>query len=294
VICLRWVSRSGGISIEYRRAFADALIDVAREDGRIVLVESDIASPAREWFQKYRPDRFINTGIAEQNAIGVCAGLASEGFIPFYYTYGFIIERTYNQIKQSIIANQHNVKIFAYNCGGTGMGGASHNEIYDLALMKVLPDLEILAPTSIHDMEIAVKRCVATAGPCYVRFPRGHAEDGVIIRTKVHTDTLVLALGSTYGKVAKAVDSIPHNKIDIYPVMDFKSVKIQDIKRYAKIITVEDHSRVGGFGESIGAQLIMYHYDGDFKIVGLPNELPPCNNGDYGITVESLVEEFKW
>jgi len=276
-----------------------------------MLVESDIASPARGWFKKEATDQFVNTGVAEANAVTIAAGLASEGYIPFWYTYGFLIERAYNQIKQSVATDQRNVKIFAYNCGVSGVGGSSHNEVFDLALMRVLPNFVVMAPADDIEMEKMVIVSYRHNGPVYVRFPRGKTAslfdkeycfkigNGVIMREG--KDITVIACGSMVKDALIVADCLI-SELDV-EVISMSTIKpldrelvIRSAKKTGAVLTVEEHSIIGGLGEAVSS-VLSQNYSVPMKIMGVNDVMTQSGKGDlrsyYGLSCEGIMGNIR-
>jgi transketolase len=253
--------------MQYRDAFAGGLLDAAMGNSDVMLVESDIPSPARHTFRELYPKRFINTGIAEANAVGICAGLASDGYVPYWYTYGFLIGRTYNQIKQSIAVDKMNVKIYGYNCGVSGIGGSSHNCVEDIGILRTIPNMTIIAPADAYETYQTVRAVYEHDGPTYVRFPRG--EDSPLPRhmpfeigkgtvVKSGSDLTIIANGPMVSECLEAVYELPFN----VEVINMSTVKpldygliLESAEKTGLVITAEEHYVVGGLGEAVSSFL---------------------------------------
>lgn len=303
--------REEGYLREYRQAFADALIALVSEHRNVMLVESDIASPAREWLKKEAPDQFVDTGVAEANAVTIAAGLASEGYVSYWYTYGFLIERAYNQIKQSVVEDKRNVKIFAYNCGVSGVAGASHNEILDLAFMRVLPNFTVMAPADDIELEKMVYASFLHDGAVYVRFPRGRAETifnndynfkiGKGVKMKDGKDVTVIACGSMVkDAMVASCDLMDELDVEIINMSTIKPLDreliIDSAKKTGAVVTVEEHSIIGGLGEAVSA-VLSQNCPVRMRIMGITDVITQSGKGDlrpkYGLTSQNISKNIR-
>ncbi|MCU0373164.1 MAG: transketolase family protein, partial [Ignavibacteria bacterium] len=160
---------------ETRQAFADALVELGHENPDIVVLGGDVSGSVKtNLFRDVFPERFISVGIAEQDMIGTAAGLAVAGKIPFASTYGeFATGRPFDQIRQSVAYSQMNVKICASHCGiSVGPDGATHQSLEDVALMRILPHMNVVTPCDYNQTYKAVKKCIEINEPFYIRFYR--------------------------------------------------------------------------------------------------------------------------
>ena len=158
-----------------RDAYGEVLVELGKENVRIVVLDADLSSSTKAAvFGKAFPDRFFNLGIAEANMMGVAAGMARAGKIPFVSTFAvFATGRTYDQIRQSIAYTGFNVKIVATHGGLTvGADGASHQALEDIALMRVLPGMTVIVPSDAEETKLAVRAAAAHTGPVYIRLGR--------------------------------------------------------------------------------------------------------------------------
>ena len=294
--------------MQYRQAFANAMMDLATVDPRTVLVESDIASPARQIFKDMTPCRFINTGITEANAVGICAGLASEGYLPYWYTYGFLIGRAYDQIRQSITQNHANVRMIGYNCGVNGVGGASHNCVDDIGLMRLIPGMSIVVPADAHQTHESLLSTRTHDGPIYFRFPRGESFDvcasylpfklGRADIINGGDNVTIVCNGPMVLKALEATRLMPHK--DDAEVIDVSTVKpldsdtiLKSAKKTGRVVVAEEHSVIGGLGDTVVSLLSRYCDIATVKI-GVEDIFTQSGKGDlmakYGLTSEAIVK----
>ena len=163
-----------------RDAYGEVLVELGKENADIVVLDADLSSSTKTAvFAKAFPERFFNMGIAEANMMGVAAGLARAGKIPFVSTFAvFATGRVYDQIRQSIAYTGFNVKIVATHGGLTvGADGASHQSLEDIALMRVLPGMTVIVPSDAGETKQAVRAAVQQTGPVYIRLGREAVPD---------------------------------------------------------------------------------------------------------------------
>ena len=161
-------------TITLRELVGGVLVEAGKENKDIYVIDSDLAkSTTTNQFEEVFPERFVETGIAEQNAMSIAAGIATEGRIPFYVNFAIFVSGTcWTQLRQICYANL-NVKLIATHPGmDGGYDGATHHANEDLALMRVLPNLKILAPSNPDELKAAVQIAIAHQGPVYIRCVR--------------------------------------------------------------------------------------------------------------------------
>jgi transketolase len=289
--------------MELRQAFSNGLIDLAKGHEQVMLVESDIECSARKWFKQNASKQFVNTGVAEQNAVGVCGGLSSQGFVPYWYTYGFLIGRAYDQILQSVAVDKRNVKIFGYNCCVSGLGGRSHNCVNDIGLMRLIPDMAVVAPADEFELYKAVMTAYTRKGSVYVRFGRGSVpavtkpdDEFRIGKARIMRDgkpkLILVACGSMVDvamQVAKEFNAIVVNMSTIKP-LDVKA--LSGVIGYDSIIvTLEEGYVNGGLGDAVSQEFSI-----DLRI-GVEDVFMQSGKGDlrskYRLDVESVRRRLR-
>lgn len=275
-----------------RNAFADEVTRLGERDARVVLLSGDIGNKLFDRFRERCPGRFINCGIAEQNMIGVAAGLALSGLRPIVYTIApFTTTRCYEQIRIDLCYHRAPVLVV-----GTGAGlsyaelGPTHHSLEDLAIMRVLPDMSVLAPCDEAELRHGMAAALRQPGPCYMRIgkkgePRVHValegfELGRVIALSEGRDLCLVASG-TVVPVAQAASKLLAERGLSAAVVSAPSIKPFDedflaraFARYRLVVTVEEHSRIGGLGglvaewrarqESAGARLLSFGADDCF------------------------------
>ena len=259
--------------IATRESFGMALCELAREHDDIIVLDADLAAAKKtEIFKKAYPERFFDCGIAEGNMIGVAAGLAAAGMVPFAASFAmFATGRAYEQVRNSVGYPHLNVKIAGSHAGiSVGEDGATHQCCEDLALMRTIPGMVILNPADHYEMLAATKAAYEYNGPVYIRLgrlaidsfndPDNYSfEIGKGITLEDGDDVTVIATGLVVYEALKAVRALKEKGINarlinmhtIKPVD--KDIIIKAAKETGKIITVEEHNIIGGLGEAVAA-----------------------------------------
>ncbi|MCG1666718.1 MAG: transketolase family protein [Thermoplasmata archaeon] len=251
-----------------RQAYGETLVKIGN-DRRIVVLDGDLSSSTHtSLFQKVYPDRFFNMGIQEQNIIGVAAGLAMSGKIPFASSFAvFIVGRAYDIIRQSVAYTNANVKIVATHGGITvGEDGATHQMLEDLGIMCGLPNFSVIAPADAPETRKVIERIAYEKGPFYVRLSREKVptllnnyefELGRGIVLKEGDDITIISTGIMLGRVLEAYEELQKSGINasIIHMPTLKPIDRDLILKYAKrtgkIITVEEHTIFNGLGSRI-------------------------------------------
>ncbi|MEM0485518.1 MAG: transketolase family protein [Thermoplasmata archaeon] len=251
-----------------RHAYGETLVKIGN-DRRIVVLDGDLSSSTHtSLFQKVYPDRFFNMGIQEQNIIGVAAGLAMSGKIPFASSFAvFIVGRAYDIIRQSVAYTNANVKIVATHGGITvGEDGATHQMLEDLGIMCGLPNFSVIAPADAPETRKVIERIAYEKGPFYVRLSREKVptllnnyefELGRGIVLKEGDDITIISTGIMLGRVLEAYEELQKSGINasIIHMPTLKPIDRDLILKYAKrtgkIITVEEHTIFNGLGSRI-------------------------------------------
>ena len=256
-----------------RTAFIDTLRELARIDDRIFLLTADMGYSVFETFRDEFPDRFLNTGIAEQNTIGVAAGLASRGKIVFVYSIiPFVTMRCFEQVRLDLAYNFMNVKLVGVGAGLTyGSLGSSHHALEDIAIMQSLPDMTVLCPGDPIETRELIKRSFEYEGPVYIRLgkngePKIHPDEtrieiGKSITVLEGNDLALITTSNMLETGKKWVeewkqDGVNVSLISMPSLKPFDSSTVKNlIDKEIPIITLEEHSVIGGLG-SIISQVI--------------------------------------
>ena len=252
-----------------RTAFIQTLLKLAEEDDRIQLIVGDLGFGVVETFAKRFPDRFLNAGVAEQNMTGIAAGMALTGKIVFTYSIAnFPILRCLEQVRNDVCYHNANVKVVSVG-GGLAYGalGASHHATEDLAIMRALPNMTVVAPGDPAEAEAATRAVASIAGPCYLRLGRAgeppvHREPirfalGKAISLREGRDLTLISTGGLLQTIVKVADllataDIHARVLSMHTVqpLDMDAVKQAAMDTRA-IFTVEEHSITGGLGGAV-------------------------------------------
>ena len=258
------------LKIATRQSYGEELAKLGEENKDIVVLDADLTTATKTGiFAKKFPERFINVGIAEQNLMGIAAGLSTFGKIPYASTFAvFAAGRAYDQIRTSIAYPKLNVKICATHAGITvGEDGATHQMIEDLGLMRGLPNMTVLSTSDDTQTRWAVREIAKIDGPVYLRLCRmatpviyegnEQFEIGKGIQIGSGTDASIIATGVTVSEALKAQKILQEQGIDVR-VIDIHTIKpidrdllVKCAEETARIITVEDHNIIGGLGSAV-------------------------------------------
>jgi transketolase len=273
-----------------RNAFVKTLTELARKDDRIFLVTADMGFSVFENFQEEFPNRFLNTGIAEQNTIGIAAGLAMSGKIVYVYSIiPFITMRCFEQIRLDLAYNNANVKLVGVGAGFTyGSMGSSHHAIEDISIMRSIPNMTVLCPGDPFETEELIKRSYEKNGPTYIRLGKNgepiihknknKIEIGEPISITKGNDLILITTSNTLELAKSWVDEwyqegIHVNLISmptIKPINQLSIKKLIDMK--IPMITLEEHSIIGGLGSTISEIIAESGKSVKFKRMGINDE----------------------
>ena len=258
-----------------RESYGLALVELGKENPDVVVLDADLAEATKSGFFKEKfPERFVDCGIAECNMIGVAAGLATCGKIPFASSFAmFAAGRAFEQVRNSVGYPHLNVKIAGSHAGiSVGEDGATHQCLEDLALMRTIPGMVVLNPADHYEMQAAVKAAAAYKGPVYIRLGRLAVESfnnnddyrfeigkGVTLRDG--KDITVIATGLMVSRALEAIRQLEKEGIDarLVNIHTLKPIDREIIVRAAKetgkIVTVEEHNVIGGLGDAVSSVL---------------------------------------
>lgn len=275
-----------------RTTFIQTLEQLAETDSRIWLVTGDLGFSVLERFRDRFPNRYINVGVAEQNMIGIAAGLAESGRCVFTYSIAnFATLRCLEQIRNDVCYHNANVKVVSVG-GGLSYGpqGYTHHGIEDLAILRTLPGITVVAPGDPVETDLAVRALAATGGPAYLRLgkasePTVHAtnprfELGRVIHVREGRDVCLLTTGAMLAPATAAAERLEQHgvRVAVWSVPTLKpldTVAIRNAaKRYPVLITAEEHTIVGALGSAV-AEILAEHADERplFRRYALPDRL---------------------
>ena len=285
-----------------RDAYGDALLKLGDNPGVVVLdADLSVSTQTNKFAGKY-PSRFINVGCAEQNLMGVAAGLAIAGKIPFASTYAIFSMRAWDQIRNTIAHDKLSVKIAVSHAGLTnGPDGASHHSLEDLALMRVIPNMSVIVPCDAVETMSAVISETSRKGPAYIRLNRIKTpvlfhdnytfRFGEAVKLTDGNDVSIFATGTMVHKALEASEILKKEQINAR-VINIHTIKPLDKKTIIKtaretgaVISVEEHSIFGGLGGAI-AEILGEHYPIPMKIIGVRDVFG--ESGEY----DELLEKF--
>lgn len=309
------------ISLPSRNGYGEGLVEAGKRDERIVALAADLTESTRTLpFAEIFPNRFVQVGITEQNMASVASGMAAMGKIPFIASYAmFSPGRNWEQIRTTIAYNDSNVKIIGAHAGvSVGPDGATHQAIEDIALMRVIPNMIVIAPADVHEARKAVLAAAKYEGPVYIRVGRS---DTPIVTTpespfeigkaqvfyekdKSLEKTIgIIVTGTLLFNALKSAQLLEEQGIGV-TVLHVPTIKPLDAeavinlaKEHQAIVTVEEHQRAGGLGGAIAEclsenspiKIIRVGVDDQFGQSGEPNELIE----HYGMGIKSIVEAGK-
>jgi transketolase len=297
-------------STDCRVAFADTLIALAEADRRIVAVVNDsVGSSNLKEFKRRFPDRLVNVGIAEQNLVGVSAGLASAGKIPFACGAScFLTGRALEQVKADLAYSRHNVKLCGMSSGmAYGELGPTHHSIEDLAWTRAIAGLTVIVPADPVETAGAVRAAAALDGPVFLRLSRIPVptvtseavpfEIGRAALLRQGRDVTIIAAGVTVGRALAAADLLLADGIDA-AVMNLATVRPLDRDAIARaasrgpIVTVEEHTVHGGLGGAV-AEVVVTTHPVAMRLLGVPGVFAPTGSSEFlldhfGLTPEGI------
>ncbi len=273
-----------------RRAFIDTLVEGARTDERVWLIVADLGFSVLEEFRKAYPDRFINVGIAEQNAVGVAAGLALSGKMPYFYSIvPFVTMRCFEQVRNDVAYMRTNVRLVGIGGGLTyGAAGPTHHAIEDIAILRALPGMTVCCPGDPHEVQELMVRSFEHEGPMYLRLGKSgerhvHAPGtkialGQAVQLIDGTDVAIITTGNVLDVGKDAVDRLAGKGI-FAALISMPTVKPLDVAPIKKLIdagtpmvTLEEHNIKGGLGSAVSEVIAEAGKGVKFIRIGIPDE----------------------
>lgn len=259
-----------------RNAFADSIYKLKKKYKNLILLSGDIGNKLFDKFKKKYPNNFYNCGVAENNMVGVAAGLASVGFHPLVYTITpFLTSRSYEQIKIDICYPGRKVIII-----GTGSGlsysrlGVTHHSLDDISLMNSIPDMQIFCPGDPFELEAILELAIKSKKPSYIRLGKKGEPNVNLKKPKISikspnlikkgADYVILSCGNTLKIGSDLQVMLQNNKIStsLYSFFLVKPINVSFLKKifkkYKKIIVIEEHSKIGGLSSIIKNELTVY------------------------------------
>ncbi len=258
-----------------RNGYGDGLVEAGRRDSRVVALSADLTESTRtEQFAEEFPERFIQCGVAEQNMASVASGMAAMGKIPFISSYAmFSPGRNWEQIRTTIAYNNANVKIIGAHAGvSVGPDGATHQAIEDIAIMRVVPNMVVLAPCDVHEARKAVLAAAKYEGPVYIRLARagtpvittaespfeiGKAEYFYRSTSQTGKKILFVTTSTLVHHAIQAAKILEDDGVSI-TMLHMATVKPLDtetlreaVEKVDVVVTIEEHQKIGGLGGAV-------------------------------------------
>lgn len=299
-----------------RVAYGEALEKLGGLNDKVVVLDADLAHATMTcMFKEQYPDRFFNMGIAEANMMCAAAGFSSTGYVPFVSTFAlFGAGRAYEQIRNSVCYTNANVK-FGFSHSGLSVGedGGSHQSIEDIALMREMPNMTVFVPCDPAETEKAVMAAAAINGPVYIRVARPVCEDITTSETpfvpgeanvmKEGNDICIISCGLMIPQALKAAEMLEMEGIHA-AVVNMHTIKpidkdiiLQMNQKCKVIVTVEEHSVVGGLGSAV-AEVLAGHDGAAFAMIGIQDKFGKSGKPDqlfeaFGLSAENIVKTSK-
>lgn len=300
-----------------RQAYGEALIELCEKNDKVVVLDADLANATQTVkLAKAHPEKFYNCGIAEGNMMDIGAGLSTMGLIPFCSTFAmFAAGRAYEQIRNSIAYPHFNVKICATHAGvSVGEDGGSHQCIEDLALMRAIPGMTVICPADANEARAAVLAIADYNGPVYMRLARLATPvfEGDMIKPfeigkanvlREGKDVALFATGLMVNEALEAAKQLEADGIDaaVINVHTLKPIDAECVTKYAekcgKVVTIEEHSVIGGLGDAV-ADVLMGKVCCKFRKIGVNDQFSQSGKAadvlrEYGLTADQIAEVVK-
>ncbi len=299
-----------------RSAYLETLYNLSKKDSNVLALISDNGAIVYDQYRQDFPEQFINAGISEANMVGMAAGLADRGKIPFAYTIGaFLAYRAYEFIMNDVCLQNKNVKLVGIGSGFSySLLGPSHHTIFDISALRPLPNLTIFSPASPMEVKKVVNAAYEMKGPVYIRLgtnrePEIYDRDytflpGKAVRLKDGNDITLVSTGSMVYNVLDLAeklgeDGISASVINVHTIKPFdKDAILRDVKKTGRIVTIEEHSIVGGIGSIVAETLAENADNWKFMRIGLQDFVKGYGNrADVQranrIDVETIVNKLK-
>jgi transketolase len=301
--------------IATREAYGKALVELGAQNEKVVVLDADLAGATMtKHFKAAYPDRFYDMGIAEANMVNVAAGLSTMGLIPFCSTFAmFGAGRAYEQVRNSVAYPKFNVKLCMSHAGlSVGEDGGSHQAIEDIALMRVIPGMTVIVPADATEARKAVFALAEMNGPAYLRLARLATpvfeeeqpfEIGKANVLRDGTDVAIFACGLMVSESLEAARLLEQDGISaaVINVHTIKPIDAECVTRYAqrcgRVVTVEEHSVIGGLGDAV-ASVLMGQVSCQFRKLGIQDQFGQSGKAadvlrEYGLTADQIAKAIK-
>lgn len=299
-----------------RESYGEALLDLGKKNENVVVFDADLSGATKtNTFAKEIKDRFFNIGIAEQDMVSTAAGISTCGKIPYASSFAvFLAGRAYDQVRNAVCYPNLNVKLCATHAGITvGEDGATHQMLEDVSLMRGLPNMRVFCPADETETRWIIEEISKIEGPCYVRLGRSKVpkiyddgekfEIGKAKQIGEGTDATIFASGVTVSEAIFAMEKLKEEGINVR-VVDICSIKpidkdmiVKCAKETKKLVSVEDHSVIGGIGSAI-ADVLIEEYPCKLTKIGINDTFGKSGKANelvkyYGLDSESIIKVIK-
>jgi len=295
-----------------RDAFGEAILQLGKTNPKVLALTADVEPSVRLTdFAREFPERFFNVGVAEANMIGIAAGLGLEGVIPFCTSFAvFVPGRCFDHLRVSVCQNKANVKLVGSHCGFSNAGdGASAQSVEDMALMLSLPEMTVVCPADGVETRKAVLAAAKKEGPVYLRLSRAETpfitkegdnfEIGRASILRKGKKVTIIACGSLVAEALVAAEKINAEVINLSTIkpLDEETI-LSSVKKTGRVITLEEHSVIGGIGSTI-AGFLGEKFPLPIKIMGIPDVFGESARNyqelldKYGLNAENIIKEFE-
>ncbi|MBW2986025.1 transketolase family protein [Candidatus Woesearchaeota archaeon] len=291
-----------------RDGYGEVIVELAKKNKNIVALSADLTPSVRlDAFQKKFPKRFFQAGVAEANMVGMAAGLALEGKIPFVSSFAvFVPNRCLDHIRQSVCYTDANVKLVSTHAGMiTGPDGATHQALEDIAIMRALPNMKVIVPCDYDQTKKVIKAITKLKGPVYVRLTRPKTPElpkqpfkiGKANVLRKGKNITIIACGPVLHEALEAGKKVNATVINCHTIDPLdKATILKYTKKSKKIVTVEDHQIKGGLGGAV-AELLSEHHPVKIKRIGADG-FGESGSGEqlkkkFGLTISNIIKNCK-
>ena len=290
-------------SESFRSAFGKKLTELGEKNEQLIVLDSDVADSTKTaLFRQKFPNRFINVGISEQDMIGIAAGLSIEGFIPVATAFTMFVLRAWEQIRNTIARDNLNVKIVTTHGGLSDFSdGSSHQCLEDIAIMRVIPNMSVIVPSDAVSTRSLLEQAVIANGPVYMRIgrdfcPKIYENDDEVSWGQANVleegdDLVIVACGVMVSFALQArkklmKKGVKSSVIDLHTIKPIDKNLLQICKRSEKVVTIEEHSIIGGLGSAVCEALSEHGVK--VKRVGVADEF-----GESSRSYQELLEKLE-
>lgn len=311
-----WENRNAIELVPTRNGFGEALVDAGKENEDVVVLCADLTESTRsQGFKDTFPERFVEVGVAEQNMMGVAAGMSLEGKVPFVSSYAtFSPGRNWDQLRVSVCYSNANVKVVGAHSGiSVGPDGATHQALEDIAITRVLPNMTVVVPADYHQAYLATRAVAEMNGPAYIRFTREKTPvfteknaDFKIGKADVlqdGADVTIVACGPLVYEALAAAVELSKESVSV-EVINSHTIKPLDVdtiaasvKKTGACVTVEEHQITGGLGGAVSEALAKI-YPVPMEFIGMQDTFGESGAPEellekYGMTSKDIVVAAK-